>query len=179
MSGNQVMLSWAVTTGFGLEYADNPSSANWTQVKANVINALCVVMDNPTSSARFYRLVSPFGANLPPMLPDGKPIYVQGDPYYTDAPLYVDVASISDGNGLHFDATEVIDPASPTNNSLSYLWIVDSAGGDSDLISPYITGTAITPILASTEPRSRAGWGIFVLYHCDEQLFPPFHHLGN
>ncbi len=58
MGGNQVMLSWAVTnTTYGLEYADSPGSTNWYQVKADVTNALCVVIDSPTDSTRFYRLV--------------------------------------------------------------------------------------------------------------------------
>jgi hypothetical protein len=152
MGGNQMMLSWAVTNAtFGLEYADSPDSAKWCQVRANVTNDLCIVMDSPTNSARFYRLVSPFGTNLPPVLPTGRPMYANGDPYYGEGyepdpyfgnALFVNIDRITDDAGMIFDATEIIDPASPTNNSLSYIWTVVSADLGYDLISPHMTGTA-------------------------------------
>jgi hypothetical protein len=161
MGGNQMMLSWAVTnTTFGLEYADSPDSAKWCQVKANVTNDLCIVMDSPTNSARFYRLVSPFGTNLPPVLPAARPMYANGDPYYGEgyewdpnfgSALFVNIDRITDDTGMIFDATEIIDPASPTNNSLAYIWTVDAEGGNPDLISPYMTGTATAKLSFASE----------------------------
>jgi len=159
--GNHAMLSWPVTnTTFGLEYADSLTSTNWCQVKANVTNDQCIVMDSPTNSARFYRLVSPFGTNLPPVLPDSRPIYANGDPYYGEgyesdpyfgSALFVEIPSIGDDVGMIFDATEIIDPASPTNNSLSYIWTVVSAALGYDLISPYMTGTATSKLSFHSE----------------------------
>jgi hypothetical protein len=155
-SGNHVMLSWPVTnTTFGLEYADSLTSTNWTQVRADVTNGLCMVMDGATNSARFYRLISPFGTNLPPMFPPGvaAPLAGSSGGTYQLPPDYDDPAYLS----WHFDAdlalapatidfSKVIDPSSPTNNSLSYYWDVECDEFGDQLVGPHVYGVT-TPVL--------------------------------
>jgi hypothetical protein len=152
--GNHIMLSWPVTnTTFGLEYADSPTSTNWTQVKADVTNALCVVMDGVTNSARFFRLISPFGTNLPPMFPAGVIPTADTDQIpedNDDGHLGWDFDANLQAQPATIDFSNLIDPSSPTNNSISYYWDVESDDQGDQLVGPQIYGVT-TPVISFTK----------------------------
>jgi hypothetical protein len=112
-----------------------------------------MVMDNPAGNARFYRLISPFGTNLPPTLPPRVTFLGNGDllfeePVSSDGTIqYSWTADVSATGTATLDASAMFDPACPTNNSLSFAWDIYADDQGDDLISPGIKGSA-TPVIS-------------------------------
>jgi hypothetical protein len=152
-----VTLTWpAGDPDLGLEYTTNLSSATWTRVRADVTNGLCTVGQTNAVSQKFYRLVKPWGTNLPPVMP-----WVIGLPSHLQPPtsgfFHANGDKILDGPTSYepwmfsttvysilsqvFDAYDIVDPASSTNGSLSYNWIISATDfGGLDFYPARITG---------------------------------------
>ncbi|MDB6124358.1 MAG: hypothetical protein JWQ71_3351 [Pedosphaera sp.] len=129
LQGNALTLTWPTNDPtLGLQYTTNLSAPNWiTLHTASVSNSVFTVRETMTNRTRYYRLVGPCAVDAPPV----PVVYlrVKRNTQTTSVPL-TDLTQTVLLNLIDtistFDASQSFDPASCTNGTLTFHWLVNT-----------------------------------------------------
>jgi hypothetical protein len=179
LQSNRLTLTWVTNDDtVGLQSSTNPASTNWVTLhNATLTNGLFTVND-PVSVGdnRFYRLVSPCaGTNAPAAVvyfTSGLGAQPPPATLITDfnAVLLMNVSDMQPTRAYVFDASKSFDPASCTNGTLLFHWVINTPTVDG-FADAGITGY-LTPALRVTKNSVVLGLHQFILEVTSTR--PPF-----
>jgi hypothetical protein len=174
LQGHALTLTWPTNDPtLGLQYTTNLSAPNWIALRtASVSNSVFTVREVMTNQTRYYRLVGPCAVDAPPV----PVVYLQAKRNtQTFSVLLTDLTQAVNLNAAEttstFDASQSFDPASCTNGTLTFHWVVNTPTvegfGDAG-----ITGYH-SPVLNIEKNSLVSGLSTFILEITS--IRPPFH----